>query len=152
METLWSILNKVQGMTRSMSWVHRQEMLDDYMGDGNWKKLVWSGMSCYGLIEGYSDGFTTVDLLIIKWAHAIKGVKDTETAYLELTARLDSEWVDDWTEQADNAAIEGGESLNIYGVNVEHGQYTRHQFQEIATNLVLYRTNYGGNSLAAVGK
>ena len=53
METLWSILDKVQGMTRSMSWAHRQEMLDDYMGDGNWKKLVRSGMSCYGLIEVY---------------------------------------------------------------------------------------------------
>jgi hypothetical protein len=90
--------------------------------------------------------------LIIKWARAIKGVKDTETAYLELTARLDSEWVDDWTELADNATIERGESLKIYGVNVEHGQYTRHQYQDIATNLPLYRTHYGGNSFAAVGK
>ncbi len=43
METLWSILNKVSGMTRSMSKYHRQEVLDDYMNDGNWKKLVKSG-------------------------------------------------------------------------------------------------------------
>jgi len=57
-----------------------------------------------------SDGFTTVDSLIIKWAHAIKGLKDTETTYLEFTARLDSEWADDWTELVDNTSIEGGES------------------------------------------
>jgi hypothetical protein len=43
METLWSVLNKVSGMTRSMSKYHRQEVLDDYMNDGNWKKLVRSG-------------------------------------------------------------------------------------------------------------
>jgi len=43
METLWSIMNKVSGITRSMSWAHRQEMLDDYMEDGNFKKLVRSG-------------------------------------------------------------------------------------------------------------
>jgi hypothetical protein len=35
METLWSIMNKMSGITRSMSWAHRQEMLDDYMEDGN---------------------------------------------------------------------------------------------------------------------
>jgi hypothetical protein len=42
METLSSIMNKVLGITRSMSWAHWQEMLDDYMEDGNFKKLVRS--------------------------------------------------------------------------------------------------------------
>jgi Kyakuja-Dileera-Zisupton transposase len=42
METLWAVLNKVAGMTRAMSGRHQQEMLDDYMNDGNWKKFVWS--------------------------------------------------------------------------------------------------------------
>ena len=45
METLWFIMDKVSGITRSMSWAHRQEILDDYMEDGNFKKLVWSGES-----------------------------------------------------------------------------------------------------------
>ena len=40
METLWAVLDKVSGMTRAMSGYHWQEMLDDYMDDGNWKKLV----------------------------------------------------------------------------------------------------------------
>lgn len=43
METLWSVLDKVSGITRSMSKHHRQEILDDHMNDGNWKKLVKSG-------------------------------------------------------------------------------------------------------------
>jgi Kyakuja-Dileera-Zisupton transposase len=45
METLWSILDKVLGITRSMSWAHHQERLDDYIEDGNFKKLVQSGES-----------------------------------------------------------------------------------------------------------
>ena len=60
--------------------------------------------------------------LVIKWRRAIKGRKETNEAYLELTSRLDSDWVGAWTEQAERAAVEGGESLKIYNVNIEHGE------------------------------
>ena len=43
METLWSGMNKVSGAARSMSKSHRQETLDDYMRDSNWKKIVGIG-------------------------------------------------------------------------------------------------------------
>ena len=43
METLWSGMNKVSGAARSMSKSHRQETLDDYMRDSNWKKTVGIG-------------------------------------------------------------------------------------------------------------
>ena len=46
METLWSGMNKVSGAARSMSKAHRQENLDDYMRDWNWKKTVGMGKSC----------------------------------------------------------------------------------------------------------
>jgi len=45
METLWSVLDDVAGITQSMSLAHRQEVLDDYMNDSNWKKLVRIGMN-----------------------------------------------------------------------------------------------------------
>ena len=45
METLWSGMNKVSGAARSMSKANRQEMLDDYMRDSNWKKTVGIGKS-----------------------------------------------------------------------------------------------------------
>src|ERR1700691_4486199 len=62
METLWFIMDKVSGMTRSMSWAHRQEMLDDYMEDGNFKKLVRSGK--------FSHRLTPVNALTItQWTH-----------------------------------------------------------------------------------
>ena len=43
METLWSGMNKVSGAARSMTNAHRQETLDDYMRDSNWKKTVGIG-------------------------------------------------------------------------------------------------------------
>lgn len=43
LETLWSGMNKVSGAARSMSKAHRQETLDDYMRDSNWKKTVRIG-------------------------------------------------------------------------------------------------------------
>jgi hypothetical protein len=43
METLWSGMNKVSGAARSMSKSNRQETLDDYMRDSNWKKTVGIG-------------------------------------------------------------------------------------------------------------
>jgi Kyakuja-Dileera-Zisupton transposase len=53
METLWSGMNKVSGAARSMSKAHRQETLDDYMRDANWKKTVRIGK--YSLIETISQ-------------------------------------------------------------------------------------------------
>ena len=49
--------------------------------------------------------------MVIKWHQAIVGQQETEKAYWELTSRLDSDWVDAWTEQAERANIEGGDSL-----------------------------------------
>jgi hypothetical protein len=47
METLWSGMNKVSGTARSMGKAHRQETLDDYMRDSNWKKTVGIGKSLF---------------------------------------------------------------------------------------------------------
>lgn len=49
METLWSGMNKVSGAARSMTKAHRQETLDDYMRDANWKKTVGIGKCFFRL-------------------------------------------------------------------------------------------------------
>lgn len=47
METLWSVLDEVAGLTQGMSVAHRQEVLDDYMNDSNWKKVTRIGMNLF---------------------------------------------------------------------------------------------------------
>ena len=44
-------MNKVSRAARSMSRAHRQETLDDYMRDANWKKTV--GISKFFLYEKF---------------------------------------------------------------------------------------------------
>jgi hypothetical protein len=43
LETLWSPLDEVAGLTQAMSVAHRQEVLDAYINDSNWKKIVRIG-------------------------------------------------------------------------------------------------------------
>jgi hypothetical protein len=43
LETLWIALNKLAPSTRAMSKAHRAEILDDIMGDSNWKKVLGMG-------------------------------------------------------------------------------------------------------------
>jgi hypothetical protein len=56
LETLWSSLNKVSGSIRAMSKAHRHEVLDDYMRDSNWKKLVGIGEYCFNFFLFFGIG------------------------------------------------------------------------------------------------
>lgn len=40
LETIWAELNKILGSTRSMTTAHRREVIDDFMRDSNWKKML----------------------------------------------------------------------------------------------------------------
>jgi hypothetical protein len=54
LETLWSGMNKVSGAARSMSKANRQETLDHYMRDSNWKKTVGIGKCFIPLTHSWS--------------------------------------------------------------------------------------------------
>jgi predicted DCC family thiol-disulfide oxidoreductase YuxK len=43
LETLWATLNEVSRSTRTATLAHRSEILDDHMGDSNWKKNINMG-------------------------------------------------------------------------------------------------------------
>jgi hypothetical protein len=40
LETLWSGLDEVAGMAQAMSIAHHQEVIDEYMNDSNWRKII----------------------------------------------------------------------------------------------------------------
>jgi len=48
LETLWAVLNKSARSTRGATIAHRTEVLDDHMGDSNWKKIINMGI-CFSL-------------------------------------------------------------------------------------------------------
>ncbi len=43
LETLWSVINQTARSTRGATTAHRTEVLDDHMGDSNWKKTINMG-------------------------------------------------------------------------------------------------------------
>jgi len=45
METLWAVLNQTSRSARGATIASRTELLDDHMGDSNWKKTINVGMS-----------------------------------------------------------------------------------------------------------
>lgn len=45
LETMWSTLNHIGRIARTMTLAHRTEVLDSHMGDNNWKKLINMGMN-----------------------------------------------------------------------------------------------------------
>jgi len=44
LETLWSVINQTARSTRGATMAHRTEVLDDHMGDSNWKKTINMGV------------------------------------------------------------------------------------------------------------
>jgi hypothetical protein len=59
------------------------------------------------------------DTIVTKWKRAQDGIKETETAYEDLTDRLDKAWIDKWTRQERIAMENRGEDLKIYMVASE---------------------------------
>jgi hypothetical protein len=59
------------------------------------------------------------DTIATKWKRAQDGIKETETAYEELTDRLDNDWIEKWTRQEREAMQNRGEDLKIYVVASE---------------------------------
>ena len=43
LESLWSTLNEIPQSTRTATLAHRMEILDDHIGDSNWKKVINTG-------------------------------------------------------------------------------------------------------------
>lgn len=123
METLWAGLNRILGSTRSMTKHHRQQVLNDYMQDANWKKLIGMGKTFFA-----SDRtvliFVTVQSLQRKWKKAVQGLQDSRDGYDALSEGLTVELKRTWSEAEAAALIEGGDALMIYQVKQDKGEHS----------------------------
>ena len=43
LETLWSGMDEIAGLAQAMSIAHHQEVIDEYMNDSNWRKMLRIG-------------------------------------------------------------------------------------------------------------
>jgi hypothetical protein len=121
METLWAIFNKFALMARSMGNAHRKEILNDYMRDWNWKKLV--GMGEIYRYQGTCDTspFILVRMLTAKRKKAVKELSAMTEAYEGLSSTLPAASRKKWLAEEEVARKKGGDAMNIYGVDIEKG-------------------------------
>ncbi|KAI0245205.1 hypothetical protein BJV78DRAFT_1140459, partial [Lactifluus subvellereus] len=102
LETLWSGMDEVAGLAQAMSTAHHQEVLDEYMNDSNWRKII-----------------RMADSLCGKWSRAKQGLAETKPAFEQLTECLEPSLVQEWTAQERVAMENRGDHLKIYEVTSE---------------------------------
>jgi hypothetical protein len=122
LETLWSGMNKVSGAARSMSKAHRQETLDDYMRDANWKKIVGIG-EFFTTQNGsyFTKYFILVPTLLTKHKHSQDGLDSTQPAFDELTKSCLQRNlpIDTWRSAELLAMKKRGQHLRIFDISHE---------------------------------
>lgn len=84
LETLWSILNDISRSVRTATLATRGELLDDHMGNSNWKKIIQICQSFYSTrvclliaVEGHT--------IRTKYKRALDGTVEAEKYFGELT-------------------------------------------------------------------
>ena len=119
LETLWSGLDEIAGMTQAMSIAHHQEVIDEYMNDSNWRKII--RMRKYLLYVYYHAELKRfpANSLCGKWSRAKEGLSDTGPTFEQLSDSLDASLIQEWTAQERVAMEKRGEHLNIYQVRLD---------------------------------
>lgn len=119
LETLWSLLDEVSGLTQAMSITHRQEFLDACINDSNWQKIIWIGRNVLCMYVIIQLILFSVDSLCRKWTQAKQVVSEIKPTFEQLTNCLDSSLVQEWTRQESIAMENHGDDLKIYEVTSE---------------------------------
>jgi Kyakuja-Dileera-Zisupton transposase len=116
LDTLWSPLDEVAGLTQAMSIPHAQEVIDDHMHDSNWWKIIRMRRDRHHMHFYLKLILFLADSLCAKRSQATKWVSEMKPAFEQLTECLDASLVRDWTEQERVAMEQRGDHLKIYEV------------------------------------
>jgi hypothetical protein len=122
LETLWSGINKVSWAAKSMSKAHRQETLDDYMRDANWRKTM--GISEF--FSTHNGSYFTYCFLLVptpltKHKRSQDGLDSTQPAFDELTKSclLRKLPIEAWKSVEHLAIKNRGNQLRIFNISHE---------------------------------
>ena len=119
LETLWSGMDEVAGLAQAMSIAHHQEVVDEYMNDSNWRKIVRIGRKRYFMLHYAALTLPPADSLCGKWIRAKEGVSEMKPAFEQLSDCLETSLVAEWTKQERVAMEKRGDYLKIYDVASE---------------------------------
>jgi hypothetical protein len=119
LETLWSGMDEVAGLAQAMSTAHHQEVLDEYMNDSNWRKVIRMGRNLLCIYYYIALTLLPADSLCKKWSRAKQGLSETMPAFEQLTECLEPSLVQEWTAQERVAMENRGDHLKIYEATLD---------------------------------
>jgi Kyakuja-Dileera-Zisupton transposase len=127
LETLWAILNGISRSTRSATLAHRTEILDDHMGDSNWKKMIYIGsvnfIYIFLIFLSLYDYFTA-DTVSKKYKRAVVEQAETKDYFDGLSAAAPRHHVEQWKkeiEKAENERQSNLKSMDIMKSRINKG-------------------------------
>lgn len=104
-ETLWAVLNKTARSTRGATIAHRTEVLDDHMGDSNWKKIINMGifhpshlLCCSNILKAST--------IVKKYQRATREQAEVSIYFESLTESCPQDLVPIWTREIEAAEAE----------------------------------------------
>lgn len=109
LERLFSVLNGVSTITRTMTLAHRTETLDAHMGDNNFKKMINMGMSKLGTLHSILIDLK-VPTLCKKWKTITEQADESRHDYEVLSRSAHEDQIKSW-----EAAIKHAEQLRKEG-------------------------------------
>jgi Kyakuja-Dileera-Zisupton transposase len=95
LETLWSGMDEVAGLAQAMSTTYYQEILDKYMNNSNWQKIIWMGRSLSSMYYYIPLTLSQANSLCRKWSQAKEGLSNTKPAFDQLSECLDQSLLDE---------------------------------------------------------
>jgi hypothetical protein len=121
-ETLWAPLNEISRSTRGMSTSHRREVIDDHMGDSNWKKLIDLGRlpSHKHSIRAHKD--YTVNAVSKRYRRALSGAMLSSAAFDSINSSAGADSIRVWTAEEEHARrerIRDVTAMDIYDIKME---------------------------------
>ena len=93
LETLWAVLNKIARSTCGATIAHRTEVLDDHMGDSNWKKIINIGGHIRFSVTHYPNSSNSIDhcqKVSTGSQREYRGIPILRNTYKLLSCRVDS--------------------------------------------------------------
>ena len=118
-ETLWSVLNHAAPCMRRATLAHRAELLDDHMGDNNWKKLLNISAWLPDILP--ITGIVAVRSVCRKYRNAVEGAATSKQTFIEMNRSAGVADIAAWKLEAAEAeaAREGNPAaMDIYEARV----------------------------------
>jgi len=132
LETLWSVINQTARSTRGATTAHRTEVLDDHMGDSNWKKTINMGSYYFSpfltALQASTHHGQLASTVLKKYERAVREQRQISEYFAGITESCPKDLLPVWTRDIEHAEARRQadvKSMDYMNSTVKKRQYHR---------------------------